>query len=58
MFDLQGSTLLQHEIDHLNGVLAVSRAIDGRSFALQSQRHLLPGAVFANSNKTDAGYPA
>jgi len=42
------SELLQHEIDHLDGVLAVSRAIDGASFALQSQRHLLAGAVFAN----------
>jgi hypothetical protein len=27
----------------------VSRAIDGASFALQSQRHLLAGAVFANT---------
>ena len=32
------SELLQHECDHLDGVLAVSRAIDGRSFALSSQR--------------------
>jgi peptide deformylase len=43
------SELLQHEIDHLDGVLAVSRAIDGASFALRSQRHLLKGAVFANA---------
>jgi peptide deformylase len=42
------SELLQHEIDHLDGVLAVSRAIDGGSFALRSQRHLLTGATFAN----------
>jgi peptide deformylase len=37
---LQGdlSELLQHEYDHLDGILAVSRAIDGRSFALRSQR--------------------
>ena len=42
------SELLQHEIDHLDGVLAVSRAIDGTSFALRSQRHLLKGAAFAN----------
>ena len=42
------SELLQHEIDHLYGILAVSRAIDGNSFALQSQRDLVPGAVFAN----------
>lgn len=31
------SELLQHEYDHLDGILAVSRAIDGRSFALRSQ---------------------
>ncbi len=31
------SELLQHEIDHLNGILAVSRAIDGASFALRGQ---------------------
>lgn len=41
-WELQGdlSELLQHECDHLDGVLAVSRAMDGRSFALRSQRHL------------------
>lgn len=43
------SELLQHEIDHLDGVLAVSRAINGTSFGLRSQRHLLKGAVFANA---------
>jgi peptide deformylase len=32
------SELLQHECDHLDGVLAVSRAIDERSFALRSER--------------------
>ncbi len=32
------SELLQHEVDHLNGILAVSRAIDGKSFALRSQK--------------------
>lgn len=42
------SELLQHEIDHLDGILAVSRAIDGSSFALQSERDKIPGAVFAN----------
>lgn len=31
------SELLQHEYDHLDGILAVSRAIDGHSFALRSQ---------------------
>jgi peptide deformylase len=35
------SELLQHEVDHLDGVLAVSRAIDGRSFALRSRRHFI-----------------
>ena len=35
------SELLQHECDHLDGVLAISRAIDGRSFALREQRTLL-----------------
>jgi len=41
--DLEGdlSELFQHEYDHLNGILAVSRAIDGRSFALRSQRGFL-----------------
>ena len=43
------SELLQHEIDHLHGILATMRAIDGRSFALKSQRGLIPGASFANS---------
>lgn len=32
------SELLQHECDHLDGVLAVARAIDGQSFKLRSQR--------------------
>ena len=32
------SELLQHEYDHLDGILAVSRAIDGQSFALRSAR--------------------
>jgi len=29
------SELIQHEYDHLNGILAVDRAIDNRSFALK-----------------------
>jgi len=37
------SELLQHEYDHLDGILAVSRAMDAQSFALRSQRHLLSG---------------
>ncbi len=32
------SELLQHECDHLDGILAVARAIDGRSFALRVQQ--------------------
>ena len=35
------SELLQHEYDHLDGILAVARAIDGRSFALRSERRFL-----------------
>jgi peptide deformylase len=35
------SELLQHEYDHLDGILAVSRAIDGHSFALRSQKEFL-----------------
>jgi len=35
------SELLQHECDHLDGVLAVSRAVDKYSFALRSQRQYL-----------------
>lgn len=31
------SELLQHECDHLEGVLAVSRALDGQAFCLRSQ---------------------
>jgi peptide deformylase len=36
------SELLQHEIDHLDGILAVERAIDGKSFALRNEweKHL------------------
>jgi peptide deformylase len=36
------SELIQHEYDHLEGILAVSRAVDGRSFCLKSQKqHIL-----------------
>jgi peptide deformylase len=35
--------LLQHEVDHLDGVLAVSRAVGPRAFALRSERaRLMP----------------
>jgi len=30
--------LIQHEYDHLEGILAVSRSVDERSFALRSQK--------------------
>ena len=33
--------LLQHEYDHLDGVLAVTKSIDCKSFALRSQKHFL-----------------
>ncbi|MFW6094969.1 MAG: peptide deformylase [Bacteroidota bacterium] len=32
------SELIQHEYDHLDGILAVQRAIDDKSFALVSQK--------------------
>ena len=35
------SELLQHECDHLDGILAVSRAIDRFAFALKSQKKFL-----------------
>jgi peptide deformylase len=38
------SELLQHECDHLEGVLAVSRAMDPYSFALKSQKHFVAPA--------------
>lgn len=31
------SELLQHEVDHLNGILAIQRAIDNKSIILKSQ---------------------
>jgi peptide deformylase len=34
------SELLQHEYDHLDGILAVSRAVDAQSFALRSQKKM------------------
>ena len=35
--------LLQHELDHLDGVLAVMRAVDGRAFAERSERWRFKG---------------
>lgn len=37
------SELLQHEIDHLDGVLATMRAIDERSFACRGERARVKG---------------
>lgn len=41
--ELEGdlAELLQHEYDHLDGILAVARAIDGKSFALRTQKKFL-----------------
>ena len=36
--------LLQHEIDHLDGVLAVMRAVDERSFVTRSERWRVKGS--------------
>ena len=44
--------LLQHEIDHLHGILTTMRVVDGASLALQSQRHHLGPSGFANSPAT------
>ncbi|MFO7835323.1 MAG: peptide deformylase [Candidatus Thorarchaeota archaeon] len=35
------SELLQHEIDHLDGILAVQRAIDSKAFSVRFQREVL-----------------
>ncbi len=37
------SELLQHECDHLDGILAVSRAIDEHSFMLRNRKKVHPG---------------
>lgn len=39
------SELMQHECDHLYGILAVSRAIDGQSFAYRGEIENLRGRV-------------
>ncbi|MFB0562397.1 MAG: peptide deformylase [Candidatus Lokiarchaeia archaeon] len=51
--ELEGdlSELLQHEYDHLDGILAVSRAIDGKSFCLTSQRKFVTQIVMKNHKK-------
>lgn len=35
------SELLQHEFDHLDGILAVDRAVDNKSLALASQKQFI-----------------
>ena len=40
--------LIQHEMDHLNGIVATMRAIDGSQFALQSQKMFLAQELLAN----------
>jgi peptide deformylase len=44
VMELEGdlSELLQHEYDHLDGILAVERAIDCRSFALRGSTSRFP----------------
>jgi peptide deformylase len=32
------SELLQHEVDHLNGILAIQRAADNKSIILRTER--------------------
>lgn len=41
VFDESLSELIQHEYDHLDGILAVSIAIDKYSFALKSQKRYI-----------------
>jgi len=43
VWDLSGdlSELLQHEYDHLDGILAIDKAIDKNSFALYSQKQYI-----------------
>ncbi|HEY8344329.1 MAG TPA: peptide deformylase [Bacillota bacterium] len=40
-FERDKAALVQHEYDHLNGILSVARAIDERSFGHRSLRDLL-----------------
>ena len=42
------SELLQHELDHLDGVLATMRADDNSQIALQSEKHFLDQTQLAN----------
>ena len=37
------SELIQHEVDHLDGILAVSRAVDNKSIVLRSEKGKIVG---------------
>lgn len=41
VFEYKMAELFQHEFDHLNGILAVERAINGKSFAHFTQKEFL-----------------
>lgn len=45
------SELLQHELDHLDGIIATMRATDPGQFALQSEKQHLDASLFANKAK-------
>lgn len=49
------SELVQHECDHLDGILAVQRAIDGRSFRLNPEKALRPLPAESFVEKADKG---
>lgn len=42
------SELLQHELDHLDGILATMRAVDNNQIVLQSEKHHLDPNMLAN----------
>jgi peptide deformylase len=44
------SELLQHEIDHLNGILCIDRAIDSRHIMYRSEFHRLAGKTIAGTS--------
>ena len=50
--------LLQHECDHIDGILALSRAVGPNPFALRSQRHLLSGRLLATPEATESSTTA
>lgn len=42
------SELLQHELDHLDGILATMQAVDNSQIILQSEKHFIKSGNFAN----------